>query len=137
MRCWSKVVFMKTRLETRLPDSEFRQRWIAEAAYYLAERRHFAPGMNLDDWTRAEHAFISMLILRYQDIAQEDGRMSIQGLQRLAKAVGVERPELITTEVELIHSIQRVTGNIPSFNASPTHIAKKMGLVYGKPAVKN
>ena len=31
-----------------------RQAMIAEAAYYFAERRGFAPGHELEDWLRAE-----------------------------------------------------------------------------------
>lgn len=31
-----------------------RQRMIAEAAYYLAERRGFAPGNDVQDWVEAE-----------------------------------------------------------------------------------
>jgi DUF2934 family protein len=31
-----------------------RHRMIAEAAYYCAERRGFAPGHELEDWLRAE-----------------------------------------------------------------------------------
>lgn len=34
---------------------------VAEAAYYHAERRHFAPGRELDDWLQAE-AEISRLL---------------------------------------------------------------------------
>jgi hypothetical protein len=30
------------------------QAMIAEAAYYRAEKRHFAPGQELDDWLEAE-----------------------------------------------------------------------------------
>ena len=30
------------------------QVWIAEAAYYRAERRGFAPGQEMDDWLAAE-----------------------------------------------------------------------------------
>lgn len=33
---------------------EERQRLIAEAAYYIAERRGFAAGCELDDWLQAE-----------------------------------------------------------------------------------
>lgn len=33
---------------------EARQAKIAEAAYYLAEKRGFAPGRELDDWLSAE-----------------------------------------------------------------------------------
>jgi hypothetical protein len=28
--------------------------WVAEMAYYLAEKRGFAPGYELDDWLTAE-----------------------------------------------------------------------------------
>lgn len=31
-----------------------RERMIAEAAYFYAERRGFAPGKEMDDWLRAE-----------------------------------------------------------------------------------
>ncbi len=33
---------------------EERQRWVAEAAYFIAESRGFAPGAELDDWLQAE-----------------------------------------------------------------------------------
>ncbi len=33
---------------------EERHRWVAEAAYYIAERRGFAPGCEFDDWLQAE-----------------------------------------------------------------------------------
>lgn len=36
-----------------------RDRWIAERAYSLAERRGFAPGAELDDWLEAEREFNS------------------------------------------------------------------------------
>jgi hypothetical protein len=35
-------------------DPEERQRMIAEAAYYKAEQRAFAPGMETEDWLEAE-----------------------------------------------------------------------------------
>jgi hypothetical protein len=34
--------------------SRDRRRWIAEAAYYRAERRGFAPCLALEDWLTAE-----------------------------------------------------------------------------------
>lgn len=37
-------------------DPAQRDRMIAEAAYYLAERRHFAPGCEVEDWLAAERA---------------------------------------------------------------------------------
>jgi hypothetical protein len=43
-----------------LPESatiiEVRRKMIAEAAYYLAAQRGFAPGHELDDWLAAESA---------------------------------------------------------------------------------
>lgn len=38
----------------RASDGAQRQTMIAEAAYYCAERRGFAPGHELEDWLRAE-----------------------------------------------------------------------------------
>ena len=35
-------------------DAESRRGMIAEAAYYLAEKRGFAPGSELEDWCEAE-----------------------------------------------------------------------------------
>lgn len=37
------------------PDAEERQRSVALAAYYIAERRGFQAGFELDDWLAAEH----------------------------------------------------------------------------------
>ena len=118
---------MKTRADTRLSDHEFRHCWIAEAAYYLAEHRQFVPGMELDDWLMAEDEFITMQILRYQTIANEDGGMSIKGLQRLAKSLGVENPETMTLETELIRSIQKATETNPCFNSAPTEHCDEVG----------
>ena len=36
------------------PAPDQLQRWIAEAAYYRAQRRGFAPGQELEDWLAAE-----------------------------------------------------------------------------------
>lgn len=118
---------MKNRSENRLSDCNFRFQWISEAAYDLAERRHFAPGMELDDWLMAEHEFITMQILRYQTIVNEDGGMTIKGLQRLAQSLGVENPETMTLEAELIRSIQKVTETNPCFNSAPTEHCDDVG----------
>lgn len=45
----------------RARDPAQRHAMIAEAAYYRAERRHFEPGYELDDWLQAE-AEISRLL---------------------------------------------------------------------------
>ncbi len=39
-------------------SSEAVRSMIATAAYYIAEQRHFAPGMELDDWLTAERQFL-------------------------------------------------------------------------------
>ena len=39
-------------------SSETLRSMIATAAYYIAEQRHFAPGMELDDWLAAERQFL-------------------------------------------------------------------------------
>ena len=43
-------------MSTSARESDLAQRhaMIAEAAYYCAERRGFAPGHELEDWLRAE-----------------------------------------------------------------------------------
>ncbi len=40
-----------------------RQAMIATAAYYRAEKRHFAPGSELEDWTAAEAEIDALLML--------------------------------------------------------------------------
>ena len=42
-----------TRKLTKGPDQPAIDRMIAEAAYYLAEKRHFAPGWEEEDWETA------------------------------------------------------------------------------------
>jgi hypothetical protein len=41
------------KVETAIPDEEI-HRQIAEAAYYRAAERGFAPGRELEDWLEAE-----------------------------------------------------------------------------------
>ena len=48
----SKVT--RTRAESARPSEDEIRIWIAEAAYYRAERRGFSPGMEIDDWMAAE-----------------------------------------------------------------------------------
>lgn len=45
--------FPKSTVHYLLTASE-RHRWISEAAYFIAERRGFAPGQELSDWLKAE-----------------------------------------------------------------------------------
>lgn len=111
---------MKMRSESRLSDCHYRHQWISEAAYFMAEKRSFQPGMALEDWLLAEHQFVAMLIKRYLNQAHEDGNLSVPGLQRLAKSVGVDNSETLTKVDELVHAIQVATDNAPCFNFEPS-----------------
>lgn len=44
-------------------DPRHRQAMVAEAAFYLAERRDFDPGHELEDWLEAERAVDQLLQL--------------------------------------------------------------------------
>ncbi|MGB5395834.1 MAG: DUF2934 domain-containing protein [Gammaproteobacteria bacterium] len=44
-------------------SAEQRRQMIAEAAYYLAEKRGFQGGSPVDDWLKAEHQIDKILIL--------------------------------------------------------------------------
>jgi len=107
---------MKERSKTRLSDTEFRHQWILQAAYYKAESRGFKNGTALDDWLFAENEFVKMLVVRYQIIIQEDGGVTIKGLQRLAKSLGIKNTEEKTQAVELIRAIQKACDNTECFN---------------------
>jgi hypothetical protein len=41
-------------LQRRVPTPAEREQMIAQAAYYRAQARHFAPGRELEDWLEAE-----------------------------------------------------------------------------------
>jgi hypothetical protein len=110
---------MKIRSALRLSDGNFRHHWISEGAYYLAEKRKFVPGMQLHDWFQAENVFVTLLISRYLQQAHEDGGISIKGLQRLARSIGIENFNELTQEDELVHAIQQAADNDPCYNFEP------------------
>jgi hypothetical protein len=107
---------MKDRSTKRPSDCDFQYQWVSEAAYYKAMNRGFESGQELNDWIFAEHDFLNMLITRYLIISTEDGGMSILGLRRLAKSVGVKNPETFTQKDELIRAIQIIMHHDPCFN---------------------
>lgn len=47
-------LFGRSRIAARLVGPEVRACMIAEAAYFRAQRRGFAPGHELEDWLAAE-----------------------------------------------------------------------------------
>ena len=97
----------------------FRHKWISEAAYFKAEARSFVSGKELDDWLDAEQDYIKMLVDVFLSICQEDGIMTHHGLQQLAKAVGVKKPERVDSKLKLIRLIQTVSRHRPCFRTNP------------------
>jgi hypothetical protein len=45
--------------------AEERQQWIATAAYFMAQRRGFAPGHEASDWLAAEAELDAEMMYRY------------------------------------------------------------------------
>jgi hypothetical protein len=43
------------------PSEDMIKLMIEEAAYYLAEKRHFAPGFEKQDWLEAKHQIMSLI----------------------------------------------------------------------------
>ena len=92
-----------------------RHQWILEAAYFKAEARNFAPGKALNDWLEAENDYVKLQITRYLSMTEEDGAMTVSGLQELAKSVGVENSDRLNLKIELIQSIQQASHHRPCF----------------------
>lgn len=42
---------------SRLSDMAYRHQWVSEAAYYIAQKRDFFPGFDLQNWLQAEKEF--------------------------------------------------------------------------------
>jgi hypothetical protein len=91
--------------------------WISESAYYRAKVTHFARDKALDDGQIAEHEYVKTQIARYLSAAEEDGAITILGLQQLAKSVGVKGAENLTLEIELVQAIQQVAYQNPCFRS--------------------
>ncbi|MDD5412390.1 MAG: DUF2934 domain-containing protein [Methylobacter sp.] len=94
-----------------------RHRWISEAAYYRAEARGFESGKELNDWLEAEIEYAKMLIALYSSILEEDEAMTILSLQQLAGFIGIQNPESMLSEIELVRAIQDATEHSPCFRS--------------------
>lgn len=94
-----------------------RHQWISEAAYYKAEIRGFESGKALDDWLEAETDYSVMLVALYISILEEDGPITTSGLQELATFIGIQNPECITSEPDLVRAIQHATNQRPCFRS--------------------
>lgn len=78
----------------------------------------------------AKNEFVKKQIIRYLTITQEDGGMCISGLQRLAKSVGVDNPEKIHFQIELIRAIQRVTDDDPCFQSKNVSVCHEQECIW-------
>ncbi len=54
---------------------------------------------------------ITNTVSKYLAKVQEDGDLTISGLQQLARTIGVENPEKIHLKTMLIHTIQSISQN--------------------------
>ena len=105
---------------TQQVESVPKQRWISDAAYYKAEARGFAPSDELADWLDAEQEYAEMLVEWFLSVFREDATVTITGLQQLAKALGIPKPEKIDTKLELIRLIQAASHHRPCFRTKPS-----------------
>ncbi|MBK1694882.1 hypothetical protein CKO09_09030 [Chromatium weissei] len=60
---------------TDAPTAEQRHEMIALAAYYLAERRHFAPGAANADWLNAERMIDALIAAQSVDVTTTPERV--------------------------------------------------------------
>ena len=63
----------RLRAVRRPVEPEVREIMIAEAAYYIAERRGFEPGAEMDDWLEAEVAIDELLAALAAEGKDENG----------------------------------------------------------------
>lgn len=100
-------------------DDISRQQWISDAAYYKAEARGFVPSHEITDWLEAEQDYVEMLVDLFLSVFREDGALTVTGLQQLAKAIGVQKPERIDSKQKLIRLIQKASHHRPCFRTKP------------------
>ncbi len=95
-----------------------RHEWVSVAAYFKAEARGFGQGKELEDWLAAEIEYKEFQIQLFLLRSQEDGGMLITSLQELADSIGVTNPKQMSSEVDLIREIQKVTEHRSCFRIS-------------------
>lgn len=96
-----------------------KEHWISVAAYFKSEAKNFTPGCEQTDWLEAEQDYIEMLVDLFLCICREDGIITMTGLQQLASAIGVQKPECIDSKLELIRLIQSKSNRQPCFRTNP------------------
>jgi hypothetical protein len=102
-----------------------RHQWISEAAYYKALARKLVPGEGLADWLEAETDYSNMLIAEYISILEEDGPMTILGLQQLAAFIGINNTDDMLSEVELVQAIQKATVHRSCFRSKSNRVCEE------------
>ena len=102
-----------------------RQQWVSEAAYYKAMNRGFGYGGELNDWLVAEQDYLTMLINLQLNVLEEDGRISTMGLRQIAESLGVENPQLLRSEFELIRAIQDASHHRLCFQSQGSTICEE------------
>lgn len=98
-------------------DAQHRRQWIEEAAYFRAEARHFEKDHELEDWLAAEQDYLTMLVNLQLNVLEEDGTITTMGLRQIAESLGIDHPELMRSELELIRAIQDATHHRPCFQS--------------------
>ena len=94
-----------------------RYHWISDAAYYKAQHRGGLPGKEKDDWLEAELDYLEMKLKTFILRCREDGTMTAVDLRKLAYSVGVQAPEMINHEFEIIQEIQKACRHKPCFQS--------------------
>lgn len=106
-------------------NQQYRQQWIAEAAYYKAQARGFEGNKDLDDWLAAETDYFSMLINLQLNVLEEDGTVTKMGLLQIAESLGIEHPELLNSEIKLIRAIQEASHHTPCFQSHDSRVCEE------------
>jgi len=119
------IVFTKT--EQHLVGSIPRQHWISVAAHYKAKARKLKLGKKMNHWLDFENDFSAMLIAKYLSVSNEDGGITIAGLQLLAKSIGVQNSEGMDLEIELIQAIQNIRQHCSCFRSEIRMLCRRMG----------
>lgn len=96
-----------------------RRNWILEAAYFKSETREYEAGDELSDWLEAEKEYAEMKVTLFLSVFEEDeATLTIVDLQRLAGFVGVQQPERLRLETELVREIQNACIHLPCFQTN-------------------
>lgn len=66
-----------------------------------------------------------MQVSRYLAQAEEDGGITLNGLHRLARSIGVNNPENTSYKIDVIHAIQKATHQPTCFRAETSKLCTR------------